>query len=200
MKNQTIYIVDDDETVRNSIKELVESVGLKSRVFTNAVDYLEQYDASHTGCLVLDIRMAIISGLELQKKLNQLNSIIPIIFVTKYADIDVVKEAFREGAFDFIVKPYHEQNLLDSINSALKVDIECRVTISEQKEFKSKAKELTSRERQVLSLVVDGMTNKEIANHLTISHRTVEIHRQRALRKLGSRSFPEIKNNLSNCI
>jgi len=145
MIEQIVFIIDDDSAVRDSIKELVESVGLKERVFANAVDYLDCYDGSHAGCIVLDVRMGRISGLALQKKLNQMNAAIPIIFVTAYADIAVVSEAFKGGALDFITKPYHEQYLLDAINNALQVDEEYRATTLNDELFKAKSKDLTAR-------------------------------------------------------
>ena len=196
MIEQTVFIVDDDSAVRDSIVELVESVGLKAKAFTNAVDFLEQFDVNSAGCIVLDIRMARLSGLALQKKLNQLDSVIPIIFITAFADIAIVTEAFKDGAFDFITKPYHEQNLLDAINSALLVDAECRMATSEKEIIKRKVDGLTAREQEVLGLVVNGMTSKDVAEHLEISPRTVEVHRQRALAKIGTHSVLKIKKHL----
>jgi len=196
MIEQIVFIVDDDDAIRNSVKELVESVGLKARDFSNAIDFLEQYNHSYAGCIVLDIRMAGLSGLALQAKLNQLDSVIPIIFITAYKDITVVRDAFRGGAFDLISKPFHEQNLLDTINQALSMDAKNRVAATEKEIFKKKAKGLTAREQEVLSLLVGGMTNKDVAEYLKISPRTVEVHRQRALIKIGTRSFIQIKELL----
>lgn len=196
MIEQTVFIVDDDSAVRDSVVELVESVGLKAKAFTSAVGFLEQFDARRAGCIVLDIRMARLSGLALQKKLNNLGSVIPIIFITAFADIAIVTEAFRDGAFDFITKPYQEQNLLDTINNALQVDAEYRIATSEKEIFKRKVEGLTAREQEVLMLVANGMTSKGVAKHLEISLRTVEVHRQRALAKMGTRSVVKIKNHL----
>lgn len=196
MIEQTVYIIDDDGAVQDSVKELVESVGLKAKAFTNAISFLEQNDGSQTGCIVSDIRMAGLSGLALQKKLNQLGSDIPIIFITGHSDVDVVAKAFRGGAFDVLGKPYQEQNLLDTINAALQLDKEGRIATSEKEVFKRKAENLTTRELEVLSMVADGMTSKGIAKQLKISPRTVEVHRQRALSKLGTRSINKIKEYL----
>lgn len=196
MIEQIVFIVDDDAAVRDSVNELVESVGLKAKAFASAVDFLEQYDHSHAGCIVLDIRMARLSGLALQAKLNKLDSVIPIIFITAYKDITVVRDAFRGGAFDFISKPFHEQNLLDTINSALSVDAEYRLATTEKAIFKEKVDSLTAREQEVLALLVDGMATKAVADYLKISPRTVEVHRQRALMKVGTRSFVQIKKYL----
>ncbi|MEJ2141297.1 MAG: response regulator [Gammaproteobacteria bacterium] len=197
MSEQTVFIIDDDSTVRDSIKELFESVGLKTNIFTSSLDFLEQYNSELTGCIVSDIRMAGLSGLALQKELNDMGSDIPIVFITAYSDVSVISEAFRDGAFDVIGKPYQEQQLLDTINAALQVEKESRKANSEKEDFKKKAESLTSREQEVLSLVADGLTNKVIARQLDISPRTVEVHRQRALMKIGTRSVNEIKKYLS---
>jgi len=196
MIEQTVYIIDDDSAVRDSVKELVESVGLKAKAFTNAIDFLEQHDGSQTGCIVSDIRMAGLSGLALQKKLNQLSSAIPIIFITGYSDVSMVAEAFKSGAFDVLGKPYHEHDLLDAINAAIQSEKESQITTSEKEVFKRNAENLTAREQEVLALVADGMTSKGIAKHLKISPRTVDVHRQRALSKLGTRSINKIKEYL----
>lgn len=198
MFEQVVYIVDDDEAVRNSIKELVESVGLKARDYANALDYLEQHDSNRAGCIVLDVRMAGLSGLALQKELNKRGSVTPIIFVTAYADIAVAVGALKNGAFDFLTKPYHEQCLLDVINSALKKNAENRVTRSERDIFKRKVDALTAREQEVLGLIADGLANKAVAERLEISVRTVEVHRRRALTKIGTRSVLKIKEHLSD--
>lgn len=196
MTQQTVFIIDDDGAVRDSVKELFESISLKTKAFASSLEFLEQYDSSLAGCIVSDIRMAGLSGLALQKKLNDLGSSIPIIFVTAYSDVSVISEAFKAGAFDVIGKPYHEQQLLDTINAALEVDKESRFASSEKESFKKKAESLTSREQEVLSLVAEGKTNKVIARELDISPRTVEVHRQRALMKIGTRSVNEIKKYL----
>lgn len=196
MFEQIVYIIDDDSVLRDSVKELVESVGLKAKTFTNAIGFLEQYDGSQTGCIVSDIRMAGLSGLALQKKLNQLGSSIPIIFITGYSDVTMISEAFRNGAFDVLGKPFHEHNLLDVINAALLTENESRITTSEKEVFKRKAENLTTRELEVLAMVADGMTSNGIAKQLGISPRTVEVHRQRALSKIGTRSIDKIKENL----
>lgn len=197
MSEQTVFIIDDDSTVRDSIKELFESVGLNTKVFTSSLEFLEQYHPDMSGCIVSDIRMAGLSGLALQQKLNDMGCALPIIFITAYSDISVISDAFRHGAFDVIGKPFQEQQLLDTINSALQVDKESRMASSEMEDIRKKAEALTSREHEVLSLVAEGMTNKVIARELDISPRTVEVHRQRALLKIGTRSVNEIKKYLS---
>lgn len=197
MNEQTVFIIDDDSAIRDSIKDLFESVGLKTQTFTSSLDFLEYYSSELTGCIVSDIRMAGLSGLALQKELNELGSDIPIIFITAYSDVSVISEAFRAGAFDVIGKPYQEQQLLDTINAALQVEKETRKATSEKEDFKKKIESLTSREQEVLNLVADGKTNKVIARELDISPRTVEVHRQRALMKIGTRSVNELKKYLA---
>lgn len=197
MSEQTVFIIDDDSAVRDSIQQLFESVGLKTKTFISSLDFLEQYDQSMSGCIISDIRMAGLSGLGLQKELLERGCTIPVIFITAYSDVSVISEAFRSGAFDVIGKPYQEQQLLDTINSALLVDRETQKATSEKEDFEKKAETLTSREHEVLKLVAEGMTNKVIARQLDISPRTVEVHRQRALMKIGTRSVNEIKKYLS---
>lgn len=196
MLEQKVFIIDDDNTVRESIKELFESVGLNTKVFTSSLEFLELYHPDMNGCIVSDIRMAGLSGLALQQKLNDMGCALPVIFITAYSDISVISDAFRNGAFDVIGKPFQEQQLLDTINAALQVDKESRMASSEKEDFSKKAEALTSREYEVLSLVADGMTNKVIARELGISPRTVEAHRQRAILKIGIRSINDIKKYL----
>lgn len=197
MNEQIVFIIDDDSTVRESIKDLFESVSLDTRTFNSSTDFLEQYSSELTGCIISDIRMAGLSGLALQKELNELGSDIPIVFITAYSDVSVISEAFRAGAFDVIGKPYQEQQLLDTVNAALQVEKETRKASSEKEDFKKKIESLTSREQEVLNMVADGKTNKVIARELDISPRTVEVHRQRALMKIGTRSVNELKKYLS---
>ena len=128
MIEQTVFIIDDDDDVSDSIKELAESVGLKAKTFASALEFLEQFDNSCAGCIVLDVRMVGLIGLALQRKLKKMDAVIPVIFITAYADIPVVMQAFKDGAFDFFTKPYNQHSLLEVINSALQKDMESRIT------------------------------------------------------------------------
>ena len=191
---QVVNIIDDDESVRDSINELVSSVGLTARVYAGASEFLTDFSVQHAGCLVLDIRMARMSGLALQKKLNELGATIPVIFITGYGDVPTVVEAMKAGAIDFIQKPYHEQGLLDSINNALEYDRAQRTNASGHADIKEKMDALTRREREIMDLLSEGNNTKQIAQLLAISPRTVEVHRQRVLSKLDLNSVSEIIN------
>jgi len=187
--NQTVYIIDDDEAVCDSIKELLESVELEAETFSSAQSFLQSYKPGvATGCIVLDVRMAEMSGLSLQEKLNKMNIRIPIIFITGHGDIDMAVGALKAGAVDFIQKPYHEQNLLESINTALELDVRNSTMDQQADHMDDKLKELTNREREVMNFLIQGQTNKNIAQRLDISPRTVEAHRQHILEKFKVKS------------
>jgi len=191
-KKGTVYVVDDDEAVRDSIKELVASVGLNVETFASAVDFLEAFDDARTGCLVLDIRMARMSGLALQARLNEIGARIPIVFLTGHADVPTAVAALRAGAQGFVTKPYREQELLDGINEALARDEALLNAADESRRFASAVEALTEREREEMDLAVVGLSSKVIAQRLGISHRTVELHRSRVLEKLGVGSMAEL--------
>jgi two-component system response regulator DctR len=192
MIEQTVLVVDDDDAVRDSIKELVESVGLKAQTFASAQSFLESYTTDQAGCLVLDVRMARTSGLTLQAKLKEMGADLPIIFITGHGDIDMAVQAMKAGAVDLIQKPYHEQNLLDRINDALEIDVEKRRTSRKQGALEKQIASLTKREREVMDLLAEGRTNKAVAEQLGISPRTVEGHRQRVLEKCEVKSVPQL--------
>ncbi len=192
MIEQTVLVVDDDDAVRDSIKELVESVGLKAQTFASAQSFLESYTTDQAGCLVLDVRMARMSGLTLQAKLKEMGADLPIIFITGHGDIDMAVQVMKVGAVDLIQKPYHEQNLLDSINDALEIDVENRGASRKQGALEKQIASLTEREREVMDLLVGGHTNKAVAEQLGISPRTVEVHRQRVLEKCEVKSVPQL--------
>ena len=192
MIEQTVLVVDDDDAVRESIKELVESVGLKAQTFASAQSFLESYTTDQAGCLVLDVRMARMSGLTLQAKLKEMGSDLPIIFITGHGDIDMAVQVMKVGAVDLIQKPYHEQNLLDSINDALEIDVEKRGASRKQGALEKQIASLTEREREVMDLLAGGHTNKAVAEQLGISPRTVEVHRQRVLEKCEVKSVPQL--------
>ncbi|MDM0109009.1 response regulator [Variovorax sp. J22R24] len=188
----TVFILDDDEAVRDSIKELVESVGLAGEAFGSANEFLAAYDPGRAGCLVLDVRMARTSGLALQAKLNEMKAPIQIVFITAHADIPTVVEAMRNGAVGFVTKPYREQELLDNINEALSRDAAVRSVATRDDSYLRMLDALTEREREVMQLAVQGLPSKVIAQRLGISHRTVELHRSRLLEKLGVGSMVEL--------
>jgi two-component system response regulator FixJ len=188
----TIYIVDDDDGMRRALDTLLSTVGYKTAVFARPSEFLARFNIDAPGCLVLDIRMPEMSGLELQQKLNNLGSMLPVIFVTGHGDVPMAMQAMKEGAFEFIQKPFREQDLLDRINHALQRDAENRDTLARRAEVLKRLESLSPRERQVMELVVDGAANKVIALDLTLSERTVEIHRAKVMEKMGARSVAHL--------
>ena len=187
-----VFIVDDDEAVRESLALLLDSIGQQCGSFTSAVDFLHNYNQDMAGCIVLDIRMPGMNGLELQKKLNEISSILPIIFVTGHGDVPMAVEAMQHGAVDFIQKPYREQDLLDKINQALALDEKQRQALQERHSIVEKLESLTPREKEVMEMMVDGKANKVIAIDLGISQRTVEIHRARVMEKMETHSLAHL--------
>ena len=187
-----IYLVDDDEAVRDALGMLFKSIGLEHEAYASALDFLERYDAARHSCLVADIRMPGLSGLELQQRLNEQRSEIPIIFVTGHGDVPMAVTAMKSGAADFIQKPFRDQDLIDRINKALARDLERRKGRAEQDEIRARIALLTPREREVMERVVRGQANKVIAMDLGVSQRTVELHRARVMRKLRMRAVAEL--------
>ncbi len=189
---QTVYIVDDDEGVREGFGLLMETVGQRHAVFSSAIEFLDAFDIEMCGCLVLDIRMPRMSGLELQQKLNDQGSLLPIIFITGHGDIPMAVEAMRCGALDFIRKPFREQNVLDRINEALDLDAGKRKDLLDQQQVTERIDSLSEREREVLELVALGKMNKAVAFDLGISERTVEVHRAHVMQKLGVETLAQL--------
>ncbi|MEH6552132.1 MAG: response regulator [Pseudomonadales bacterium] len=187
-----VYIVDDDEAVRESLALLLDSVGQASQCYESAGHFLDAYSNEMAGCIVLDIRMPSMNGMELQRKLNEINSILPIIFVTGHGDVPMAVEAMQHGAVDFIQKPYREQDLLDKINIAISLDASQRETLKELLQIAERIDSLTAREKEVMGMMVDGNANKVIAIDLGISQRTVEIHRSRVMEKMGTNSLAHL--------
>jgi FixJ family two-component response regulator len=188
----TVFIVDDDEAVRESLGLLLESVDQGSKGFAAGTEFLEAYSDDMAGCIVLDIRMPGMNGMELQKKLNEANSILPIIFVTGHGDVPMAVEAMQYGAVDFIQKPYREQDLLDKINQALNLDEQQRSSLREKQQIIKRIDTLTPRELEVMDMMIDGNANKVIAIDLGISQRTVEIHRSRVMEKMNTHSLAHL--------
>lgn len=196
MKNRTsgplIYLVDDDEAVRDSLGMLFDSIGLAHQTYASALDFLLSFDPARHACLVADIRMPGLSGLELQQRLNDQGAETPIIFITGHGDVPMAVTAMKSGAVDFVQKPFRDQDLIDRINKALERDLERRKTRAEQDEIRSRIALLTPREKEVMQCVVRGQANKVIAMDLGVSQRTVELHRARVMRKLKMRSLAEL--------
>lgn len=187
-----VYIVDDDEAVRDAIGLLLDTVDIPWRSFVDAQAFLQAFEADMGGCLVLDIRMPGMSGLDLQEELIRRHSSIPIIFITGHGDIPMAVEAMRRGAVDFLRKPFRDQELLDRIQEALTQDRAIQAQSADVNELKGRVAELTPREYEVFERVAAGQANKVIAIELGISERTVEIHRSQVMHKTGSRSLAEL--------
>ncbi|HET7755831.1 MAG TPA: response regulator transcription factor [Steroidobacteraceae bacterium] len=188
----TVFVVDDDEGVRNSLRFLLKSVGLATRTLASASEFLESYQPSQTGCLVLDVRMPGMSGLELQQQLNLRGAIIPVIFITGHGDIPMAVEAMQQGAFDFLQKPFRDQDLIDRIQRALEHDGRNRAALAQHARIRERLDTLTPREREVLTLMTCGKPNKSMAAELGVSQRTVEIHRARVMEKTGAASLAQL--------
>jgi two-component system response regulator FixJ len=188
----TIFVVDDDAAVRDALKLLLRSVGHAVETFGSAQEFLDAYGEDRAGCLVLDIRMPGMSGLELQQKLNEKHSILPIIFITGHGDVPMAVEAMQAGAVDFIQKPFRDQDLIDRINQALEKYSSNRAALGERNDIRRRLETLTPREREVLDLVVHGKANKVIAGDLKLSQRTVEIHRARVMEKMQASSLAHL--------
>lgn len=189
---QTVYVVEDDEAVRDSLELLLKSDGKPVKTYENATAFLRDYSEKMAGCIVLDIRMPGMDGMELQKKLNDKHSILPIIFVTGHGDVPMAVDAMKEGAVDFIQKPYREEALLEKIEAALKQDLEQRKSLDEKQEIIKRIESLTPREHEIMDRMIAGQANKVIAIELEISQRTVEIHRSRVMHKMGTHSLAHL--------
>ncbi len=187
-----VFIVDDDAAVRSSLRLLVKSVGLSPAVFNSAEEFLSSYDTRQPGCLVLDVRMPGTSGLELQQRLNLRGAVIPVIFITGHGDIPMAVEAMQRGAFDFLQKPFRDQDLIERIQRALGKDRENRAALGQRARIRERLDSLTPREREVLALVTSGKANKVMAADLGLSQRTVEIHRAHVMEKMAASSVAQL--------
>jgi RNA polymerase sigma factor (sigma-70 family) len=188
----TVFIVDDDAAVRKSLDMLVRSVGLPVKAFSSAQEFLDNYRADQPGCLVLDIRMPGMSGLELQRHMKDVGIAIPIIIITGHGDVPIAVRAMKDGAMELLEKPFSKQLLLEHIGDALRRDHERRQKREQKSDVESRLTALTQREREVMELVVAGKANKEIAAALGISKKTVDVHRSRVMHKMQVESLPEL--------
>ncbi len=188
----TIFVVDDDDAVRDSLSDLIDSVGLEVATYPSAHDFLADYDNARRGCLVLDIRMPGMSGLELQERLNERGSTLPVVFITGHGDVPMAVEAMKRGAVDFIQKPFRDQELLDRINLALEQNRRRRNVEEVKQDIAKRISSLTRREREVMDMVIQGKANKVIAIDLGLSQRTVEVHRSHVMDKMRARTLAEL--------
>jgi len=187
-----VFVVDDDAEVRKAIASLIRSVGLQVQLFGSAQDFLRAKQPEVPGCLILDIRLPGISGLDFQRKLAEANNPIPIIFITGHGDIPMSVRAMKAGAVEFLTKPFRDQDLLDAIQHALERDRARRQHEAEIATLRERFEWLTPREREVLPLVVSGLPNKQIAAEIGTSETTVKVHRGQLMRKMGAESLPEL--------
>ena len=187
-----VFIVDDDEAVRSSLRLLLKSVGLVPSALASAREFLDKYDPAQPGCLVLDVRMPEMSGLELQEQLNLKGAVLPVIFITGHGDVPMAVEAMQAGAFDFLQKPFRDQDLIDRIQRALDKDRTNRAALNERTLIRERLQSLTPREREVLAMVTSGKANKIMAADLGVSQRTIEIHRARVMEKMSAASLAQL--------
>lgn len=199
-KGPLVYLVDDDEAIRDSLGLLLQSVGLECEVYASALEFLGAYDPERHSCLVADIRMPGLSGLELQQRLNEQRADVPVIFITGHGDVPMAVNAMKSGASDFIQKPFRDQDLIDRIHKALAKDRERRASRVEENAIRDRLATLTPRETEVMRRVVRGQANKVIALDLGVSQRTVELHRARVMRKLKMRSLAELVSTVGKVI
>jgi len=185
----TAHIIDDDPAVRDSLIWLLGSESIPTRDFDSAAEFLGHYDPNWHGCIVLDVRMPGMNGLDLQERLVVLNNTMPLIMVTGHADVPMAIRAMKAGAFDFIEKPFSDEEILNSIKRALEEQDQASRARVEHKEVYERFQTLTPREREVMELVVDGKANKVIAAELDVSTKTVEVHRSRIMLKMKARSI-----------
>jgi FixJ family two-component response regulator len=188
----TVFVVDDDDAVRSSLRMLLKSVGRTVVDYPSATAFLAAYKFDRPGCLVLDIRMPGMSGLELQDQLNERGAIVPVIFISGHADVPMAVEAVQHGAFDFLQKPFRDQDLLDRVQAAIERDSANRRQLHELDGLRQRLDSLTDREREVLDLVTQGKANKAMAGDLGVSQRTVEIHRARVMEKMEAGSLAQL--------
>jgi two-component system response regulator FixJ len=191
-REPVVCIVDDDEAMRDALRTLIRSVGIGTREYASAEQFLEDHDNDQPGCLILDVRMPGMSGLDLQDALVVRNINLPVIVITGHADIPMAVRAMRAGAVDFLEKPFREQDLLQRIKQAIEQDAAARRERARKEEIAARFDALTPRERQVLDLVVAGKHNKAIAAQLNVSHKTIEFHRARIMAKIQVSSIPQL--------
>ncbi len=192
MDNSKVYIIDDAEEVREALALLMESVGIEVELYASAEEFLEGDHQKREGCILLDVRMPGMSGMELQKKLNEYPCSPPVIIISGHGDIPMAVRAVQAGAVNFVEKPFNEQELLDSVHRAFKLDAERRGKSMEIESIKKKLATLTPREQEVLKAVTEGKRNKTIAIELNISQSTVEAHRAKVMKKMGAKSLSQL--------
>ena len=192
MTEPKVYVVDDDEAMRDSLKWLLESHELKVETYASGEAFLQAFSNNMNGCLVLDVRMPGMSGLDLYERLQARASTLPVVFITGHGDVPMAVSALKKGAADFIEKPFNDKDVLALIESCMKQDRTAAAKRAECASMMQRLESLTQREREVLNLIVTGKLNKQIADALAISIKTVEVHRSRVMEKMGASSVAEL--------
>lgn len=191
-RGETVFIVDDDEAMRDSLTWLLEGNGYQVRSFTSAEQFLSAYDAGQVSCLILDVRMPGMSGLELFEELGRRRCTLPVIFITGHGDVPMAVAALKKGAADFIEKPFADRDMLRLVAQCLEQERDSRGKRRQEADTARRLEHLTQREREVLDLIIAGKLNKQIADVLGISIKTVEVHRARVMEKMGAHSLAEL--------
>jgi len=192
MSEPTVFIIDDDPSARRGLTRLVRTAGLKAESFRSARDFLDSENSEGPGCILLDVRMPEMTGPELQEELAKAEYCMPIVFLSAHADVPIAARAMKKGAVDFLTKPVDKKDLLGAIRLSLARDAESRTQLTEQNSVHERIKGLTTREREVMTWVITGMLNKQIAGELEISEETVKVHRGRVMQKLNVDSVADL--------
>lgn len=187
-----VAIVDDDRLVREGVADLLHSIGLQTKQFTSVSEFLEWKSQGDACCLILDVRLPGLSGLDFQSELNKSNIQIPIVFMTGHGDIPMTVRAMKGGAIDFLSKPFRDQDMLDAVQTAIEYDKKRRQSLTSISKLKSAFNSLTSREREIMGFVTAGLMNKQIANEIGVSEATVKFHRGNLMQKMGAKSVAEV--------
>src|SRR5512136_191521 len=189
---QTVFVIDDDASIRKSLSRLLRSAGYTSETFSSAEEFLRREHFEGAGCILLDVQMTGLSGMDLQEELNKADYHMPIVFITGHGDIPMSVEAMKKGAVDFLTKPFNDEQLFQALRAAIEKDRDGRAEYTELHEIRRRIELLTPREDEILRYVVTGMLNKQIAFELGIAEKTVKVHRGRVMEKLGADSVAEI--------
>jgi two-component system, LuxR family, response regulator FixJ len=199
MPSTLVYLVDDDFAVRDSLSMLIESSGQAVRCYESAHEFLNGFDPDQAGCLILDVRMPNMTGLELQEELVRRDFAIPIIFISGHADVPDSSKAFRAGAIDYMEKPFDSEVLIKRMQEAIQKDMDTRVYQAEKRKLKKRLGTLTPRELEVMILVVKGLSNKEVARQLNVSNRTIDVHRSKIMEKMDAEDLAELTVMAMHC-